>query len=229
MWPPDRTDSLITGWDKASIVIDFDNLEYYCSYLDKTIEREQASFKEKALKEAENMDDETQSHYFDYLSDEHRRLHDVFPSLHWNSTFITAYSLFEAHLNEICMILQRESKCQVKVRNIRGKGIERSKIYLSSVWKLQEPFRGKDWSKIKEYASIRNILAHNSGNLNLDKDGPEAHKKICEILKKDEAVEADIDGEYGIGRIILTPKITINSIKLYKKFLIYICNTEKPK
>lgn len=37
MWPPEKENSLIKGWDRVSIAIDFDNLAYYCSYLNKTL------------------------------------------------------------------------------------------------------------------------------------------------------------------------------------------------
>lgn len=226
MWPPEKENSLIKGWDRVSIAINFDNLEYYCSYLNKTLKDVQLRFKEKTLKEAEKMDEEEKSHFYDYMSEEHWRLHDVFPSLHWNSTFITAYGLFEYHLNAICMILQNKSKCGIKVSVIKGKGIERSKIYLSSIWNLQIFFSSKDWSKIKDYALVRNSLAHNSGELKLDKDGPKNHKKISELLKIHDAVEIDEDGDCGISRIKLKPSFVIDSIKMYKKFLMNLCIIE---
>ena len=226
MWPPEKENSLIKGWDRVSIAIDFDNLGYYCSYLNETLEDNQLRFKEKELKEAEKLDEKEKSYFYDYMSDDRWRLHNVFPSLHWNSTFITAYGLFEYHLNAICMILQNRSKCGIKMSIIRGKGIERSKIYLSSIWNLRKFFSGKDWSKIKDYALVRNSLTHNSGELKLDKDGPKNHKKISKLLKTHDAVEIDVD--YGIGRIKLKPSLVIESIKMHKKFLMNLCNIEKP-
>lgn len=226
MWPPEKENSLIKGWDRVSIAIDFDNLGYYCSYLNETLEDNQLRFKEKELKEAEKLDEKEKSYFYDYMSDDRWRLHNVFPSLHWNSTFITAYGLFEYHLNAICMILQNRSKCGIKMSIIGGKGIERSKIYLSSIWNLRKFFSGKDWSKIKDYALVRNSLTHNSGELKLDKDGPKNHKKISKLLKTHDAVEIDVD--YGIGRIKLKPSLVIDSIKMYKKFLMNLCNIEKP-
>ena len=228
MWQREKENSLITGWDKISISIDFDNIEHYCSHLHKTFEKEQIRFKEKVLKEAGDMDEEEKASFYDYMSDDHWRLNDVFPSFHWNSTFVTAYSLFEYHLNDICECLQEKSEFKIKVNVIKGKGIERSKIYLSSIWSLNDCFNGKDWSSIKDYALIRNRLVHNSGGLNLDKDGPKDQKRIGEFLNKYNAIEIDKDGEFGVGTIKLKPSLVIKSIKLYKAFLIALCNMEKP-
>jgi len=100
--------------------------------------------------------------------------------------------------------------------------------FLCCTRNLQIFFTGKDWSKIKDYALVRNNLAHNSGELKLDKDGPKDHKKISKLLKIHDAVEIDEDRDYGIGRIKLKPSLVIDSIKMYKKFLMNLCNIEKP-
>jgi len=229
MYQREKENSLITGWDKISISIDFDNIEQYCSMLNRTLEKEQIIFNENVQKAVGNMDENEKASFYEYRSDDHWRLHDVFPSFHWNSTFVTAYSLFEYHLNDICECLQDKSESKIKVKIIKGKGIERSKIYLSAIWNLHDCFNGENWSSIKDYALIRNRLVHNSGELNLDKNGPKDHKRIGELLeKKFDAIEINKDGEFGIGRIKSKSSLVIESIRIYKSFLFTLCDMEKP-
>jgi hypothetical protein len=79
MWSTEKQNTLVTGWERASIVIDFDNIEHYCSYLNKTMLKEQTAFKEKVLKESDTLDEEQKAFFYDHMSDDHWRLHDVFP------------------------------------------------------------------------------------------------------------------------------------------------------
>ena len=41
--------------------------------------------------------------------------------------------MFEKHLNDVCKILEKETKTEIGLKDLKGQGIERAKIFLSKV------------------------------------------------------------------------------------------------
>ena len=196
---------------------DFEFLLLYCTFIKNTVDNEKNTVK-ALYNRTINMLTEEQREEFANCSDEERYyINYIFPSIQWSSMFITAFNLFEKTLSDACIISGAISNINIKLNDIRGKGIERAKTYLSKVQNIHEPFRKKEWNQAKNYSKIRNVLSHTYGELDLHND---AHKEIVKIAKACsglKVINQDIK-LYSAG-IIIEEQLVVNSISIYKTII----------
>ncbi|MDP8267219.1 MAG: hypothetical protein P9L97_00700 [Candidatus Tenebribacter davisii] len=119
-------------------------------------------------------------HYYD--------LSNLYPNILWSSIFLTAYSIFEKSLMDICNSLQDESEDNMTLNEIKDKGIVKAKIFIKKVKKLSFPDDTKEWSFLNNSNTIRNCLIHGSGDL-LNYD--ENHKVVKFIKSVNALKEVD--------------------------------------
>lgn len=82
----------------------------------------------------------------------------------YNSSFVTAYSIFENQLKVLCLQLEKYNKSKIKLTDIKGKGyINQCKNYIEKVIEINLTDLNKLWEIITFYQKIRNIITH-SGN-----------------------------------------------------------------
>lgn len=62
----------------------------------------------------------------------------------------------------MCNGLKKELKLSLSQSDLRHRGIERSKVYLTKVAKVPFPSSSSEWEKIKILQDIRNHLSHGS-------------------------------------------------------------------
>ncbi len=144
-------------------------------------------------------------------------LNSVFPTYLSHSIFNTAYSVFEKYMNEICFSCEGKLSTRIKLKNLNGKGIERSKLYLSKVVGIDTPFASSEWNDIMKYSGLRNVLIHTLGELNMSKNN---HKNVYEFcsshthiyLNPDDPEAEKIDVTLSLG-------IIDEAILCYRAFL----------
>lgn len=90
---------------------------------------------------------------------------DYFPHLQRSSTLITILGLVESWLNELCDELAISTANQLRVRDLRGSGINRAKVYLSKVACLGVSWNSGLWDEIRTFQKLRNIVVHNAGKI----------------------------------------------------------------
>ncbi len=118
---------------------------------------------------------------------------EKFPSMQRSSSLISLFGFLENELDKLCALVQVTSKNPVELKDIIGKGIERSTKYLIKVGKLDNIKQNDSWRKIKEIQKIRNLVVHNDGKLT-DLNG-EIKKDETRIVLESEFLE----GEYRIN------------------------------
>lgn len=101
-----------------------------------------------------------------------------FPKILRRSLFVSLYAVLESILNNECSS-RRKPEILLALSDIRGDGIERAKIYLEKVLKMNFPSRSVEWQEIRNFSKLRNCLVHNSGNLSglRNRDDAEALKR----------------------------------------------------
>jgi hypothetical protein len=124
------------------------------------------SFSERFLKEEhdtylKSLDDEEAAKRYDYRTDLSADLDDSFPQLQRTSCLLVLFSTFEENLDHLCWSLEQHRKLNLKLHDLAGRGIDRSRAYLSKVagWKLPT----SNWEKLKDVQRIRNLFSHASG------------------------------------------------------------------
>lgn len=89
-----------------------------------------------------------------------------FPNIQRKSALLTLYSFLENELYQLCFLFQDTNKFSIDLKDLNGKGISKTIIYLKKVVGLQID----SWEKIHEIRQIRNLIAHNDSRL-VDSEG----------------------------------------------------------
>jgi hypothetical protein len=124
-------------------------------------------------------DDDESDAYRDYLIDEHYEICEKIPLLQWYSQFLVSYALFEHNLNELCEIVRNRSKLPVSFKDLNGRGIRRSALYLRKMAGVSSPFETDSWNNSVLLGEVRNVIAHNNGEIDSTRNhGPGLLKKF---------------------------------------------------
>jgi len=70
----------------------------------------------------------------------------------------------------------------VELKDLRGDGIERARLYLTKVCGVQLPCEGHAWAEIQKLNNIRNCIVHAEGNVD-DVSSPTKLKNIVRNTK----------------------------------------------
>ena len=111
----------------------------------------------EVVEECEGLDSQTFS--FESVFEEH------FPRLQRSSALITLCSFFEHSLIRLCNDLQKEYSIELTIKDIKGKGIESAKTYLTKVIGVKLDNAKNVYSEIKNIQNIRNQFVHNDGKI----------------------------------------------------------------
>lgn len=134
----------------------------------KKIDQDFSSKLDDLIKKYPENRDEIIEHYsLDFYQHQEK-----YPSIHRKSLVITIYSFLEAELDGLCAILSQSVNCDLKLRDINGKGIERSLLYLSKLAGFDLSKMGKTLPYIKAINQVRNAIVHNGSILPESPDHP---------------------------------------------------------
>lgn len=101
---------------------------------------------------------------------DHWNVQEEVPQVVRAALFLYAYAMFERTLRLIEDAVQDHLGLTSAVRDLRGDGIERSRVYLKKIAKLGFPDQSREWVEIRRFRVIRNVLAHRRGMLDETKD-----------------------------------------------------------
>lgn len=90
----------------------------------------------------------------------------IFPSIVWESLFLSSYAFLEHALAEICNYFCVKNKPLLQASELRDKGIINSRTYLKKIIGLKFPDQIDAWKEISMYNKLRNILMHAGGYIN---------------------------------------------------------------
>jgi len=113
-----------------------------------------------------------------------------YPHLHRESLIITVFNFLEHQLNSLCHIFYESIDSCLKVKDIKGQGVERALTFLSKVAKVDFSRFGPEMLMIKGVNSLRNVIVHNGGYLPKNTDA-----KVNDFVKK----ERHLSGVEGAG------------------------------
>lgn len=159
--------------------------------------------------------------FFRGLDDETWALEHVFtqhfPNLLLRTTLVAFYSFAEVTLDNLCDLFARHIGSAVSVRDIKGKGISRAKLYLTKICGIDFGCLPR-WSELNSIAKMRNLITHADGRITEANREVQPYIKNCPFLRLD-GNEIIISLEYldhflevitdligGIGRQIKTKR-----------------------
>ncbi len=121
--------------------------------------------------------------YYDHLSDQfferHWEISELYPHNFRASFLIHIISFIEYELKKICDYYHETSKTDFSISDLKGNSeIEKAKIYLTNVCKVDFSKLNPEWNFINTCKLIRNKLIHQQGILN------ETDKELNKFIQK---------------------------------------------
>jgi len=220
---PKLSHNIVLNRYKSEILFSFELLENFILNVEDQIEISIKHFNEN--KETLVLNENTNSYNADIidiykgLDSQTWNLEDVFeeyfPNLHRQSNLITLVSFLESELNKLCKIFKESENYKVDLKDINGKGIDRSIIYLTKVVSLNYNKNKTNWNELKNIQGIRNLIVHNAGKLfDLNDNVKKEEKRYinsCEFLS-------------GESEVILKKGFLLHVLNVFKEQFAYINN-----
>ncbi len=113
----------------------------------------------------------------------------IYPNILWSSLFLTAYANLESSLDLLSDYYFISKNLNISPKDLKDRGIARSKKYLTKLVGLKFPDDTKDWDSINEVAYIRHCLIHANGIVSQTND----NEKIHSVVKKYPEIKIEND------------------------------------
>ncbi len=123
----------------------------------------------------------------EYFSEENFKIEEIFLQNFRYSIVVAIYSMLETTLSSLCHYLHRSKKLLLKLDELKGDGIERSKLYLQKICLIHFPEDSHEWKEIQKFNSIRNCIVHTEGNVEEVKNP----QKLKNIIKNTRGISLD--------------------------------------
>jgi hypothetical protein len=118
---------------------------------------------EEQLEQLQSTDPDDEE-YLAYLHSEQKaEAADAYPNILRSALFATGYAVLEFFMTSLCKDLEPQIKGP-RLRDLRGDGIRRAKLYLESVASVPIP-DSPEWQDLIAYGLLRNALVHSLGDL----------------------------------------------------------------
>lgn len=115
-----------------------------------------------------------------------------YPNLQRRSLLIILFSFLERQLDQLCHLFANEQQLSITLGNLKGKGIDRSRLYLQKVIRL--PLTSSlIWQEIKRLQRVRNLVVHNDARLVTDEK--ELIKYVDRVSGLARVVKSYYDGD----------------------------------
>ena len=139
-----------SAYQIGAIRLDLDNMYHFANLIEKSLANEVVEVKEFRSKYGDSPS----------LGNELWNLTEVLPYLYRGSAILTVLGFFEHNLNVVCESLRKEFNKEVKVTDLNGKGLRRSKLYISKEIGIKFPANSEAWQYLLKLSDIRNLIAH---------------------------------------------------------------------
>lgn len=87
-----------------------------------------------------------------------------YPNLQRRSILLILFSFLEHQLDQLCELFATDQKLNIIHTDLKGKGIDRTRLYLQKVIRLRLG-NSAVWQEIKRIQKIRNVVVHNDAKL----------------------------------------------------------------
>lgn len=174
--PKFRTKMKISNWVLTGIEIDLDHLRKYAKLIEDLLKNKEEEFNSWIEEKASKLSKDEKDEFYEFHSDDHWELSEVYPNILRGSLFVACISLAEHELISLCKYLHKENKYDLSLDDIKGKGIYRAKIYLNKVVNIENSI---SWNDILIFQKIRNFIVHNRGKLDKSDNAKEVENYVA--------------------------------------------------
>lgn len=165
----------ISNWLVTGIEIDLSHLREYARLIEDLLKDKQKEFNSWVEEKASRLSEEQKEEFYEFYSDDHWELSEVYPNILRESLFVATLSLVEHELISLCKNLYRENKYNLALDEVVGNGIHKAKLYLNKVANVGN---NTQWNGILIFQKIRNFIVHNKGKLDDSKNAKEVESYV---------------------------------------------------
>jgi hypothetical protein len=163
------------------------DLHDYLSAVHSFVGREQKAFIKRVEETiaAEGLQGDEKDEYYSINENEFDKLHNTFPRIVYSSALLTACSLFESSLVDLCKAFDGDAALTKQKTwdqlNDKYKGVRRADRFLGANFGIHL-HKYSHWESILDYYEIRNCVAHANGDVSIMP--VEAGKKVREAVQR---------------------------------------------
>lgn len=143
-----------------------------------------------------DLEEDDRNEIIDYFSDDYFIIEDIFIGMYRKSTLVSLYSFLENALNTLCIKLYSLKNYPVELKDIRGEGIVRSKVYLEKLGQIEFTHLNSQWSSLLTLNKLRNCIVHCEGNIKLSNN----YTKLNNIINESDNLSLIDDRNIKIER-----------------------------
>jgi len=151
---------------KLTVITDqFENIRTYYEQISPMISYEKKRIinsNTELHKKLEEGSDETKDIDYDFYADDWY-LSELVEKTFCNSVIISIYTMIEKYLNEFCTSLKKVKNIPINYEDLTGQGVVRSTLYIEKLGGIS--LCTQDSSFLSNINAIRNVIAHNNGDL----------------------------------------------------------------
>ena len=188
---------------------EIESLRKFSEIAERAILDEAVNFKKHIENSSQGLEGFQLEAYLSNHSDEYERISVQFAQVHRSSIFLRSYGLLERILNYVCEDFAEWNRVKILVKDLKGQGIERAKIYLSKQHDFDFVSKNPEWALLQSYGRIRNLFAHTYGDL---PDDDTKRKQITNDVNKLKFIKIDK------GDIVLEENFTTNFLDILRSF-----------
>jgi hypothetical protein len=158
-----------------TVEVECDDLRDFICTVARGLDTEAKSFESEIGRITEGMDDGLANEIAQQWADDAFGIFDRYPKLLWQSVFISLYAFFEEQMTSIC----RRVRKVAKAKNLCSSNVAVPSDSLPAQecltrFRVRLAVKSAAWRRLLAYKSIRNIVAHNHGNVRSDNNGMKA-------------------------------------------------------
>ncbi len=142
--------------------------------------------------ELQKLQGEDKDLYRDLYEDEFHQLYEAFPRIVYSSTLLTAFSLFESSLTEVCRCIERDAVVPIEktLDNFKDpNSLKRAAGFLKANFRIYL-HKHTRWNDILSCYRIRNCIAHAYGDV--PKMQLRQSKKIESFVKQNDSFQISL-------------------------------------
>lgn len=202
---------------EGTIFSDLENIREHCDLMESSLKKELKNFSKQIDEQANKLTDDEKTELCDWYSDDYWKLADVFPNIQRSSMLVMAFSFFENQLKSICKRLKPYASSNIWLNDLFGDDIDRVKIYLKEIIKINFPNNDKNWEEITNFRNIRNLVVHDGGKL--EKERCKKYIKLKEYIDKNNKVLKLDDHEKIVYEKEFIPHVLVTFQNFFKALL----------
>ena len=160
------------GFLFMSLSYDLSELDHYLSVTEEYLVWARADFEEKSQEALKKMPLEELDDFGEDWGELSWRYSQVFPRLLRRSFLVTAVSVFEYNMGQMCKQLEREKKLPIGLSDLKGDLAERWGKFLKLA-QIPVSFTATTWQELTNISMVRNCIMHNDGLFEGFPQGPQ--------------------------------------------------------